>query len=353
MTMMATVARLNLPMVDSMQASESIGSTKSKILIGICTRQRNALLHRLLRSLLAQPAPLDYEIEIVVIDNNDHPTAQAALIDLPVGYPIGIIHEPRAGLVYARNTALEAATTRQAEWFVGVDDDEWVAPDWLAQLIRGFRAAGPVVLIGLSRYVYHDDLSPFRRPRQLPTMTPGKQPGVLGCGNYALHRKLFDPSCGVGLRFDLSYNESGGEDFDFMLRAKRVHDWGLYGWPAAIAFEDCLGERATLRYRLKRAIRSQILMHQVGRAHRQAGYHGGLVKNTVRILLRVNRNFIYGMAGLMGGLTMFVINAQTAKQMIGDGLERCACLWAVIPFIFDKRPKAYGSAVEQVAVDTE
>jgi len=111
------------------------------IVIGVCTRQRHALLRRLIRSIQAQPIPVGYSVEILVVDNNDDPMTLQTIVGLPVRFPISVVHERRIGLVHARNRALDEATARGADWFIGVDDDEWVAADWLDQFIAGMKTA--------------------------------------------------------------------------------------------------------------------------------------------------------------------------------------------------------------------
>jgi glycosyltransferase involved in cell wall biosynthesis len=112
------------------------------IVIGICTRQRNTLLRRLIDGIQDQPATYGYSVEIVVVDNNDIPSAEPALDGAATRFPISVEHEPQAGLVFARNRALDAADARGATWFIGVDDDEWVSDRWLSEMINAMESVG-------------------------------------------------------------------------------------------------------------------------------------------------------------------------------------------------------------------
>lgn len=315
------------------------------ILIGVCTRQRNALLRRLINSIQTQPLPSGYSVEILVIDNNDEPMTLQNLVGLPARFPISVVHERHIGLVHARNRALDEATTRGADWFVGVDDDEWVASDWLAEVVAGTQTATSPVMIAPCRYVY-EGLSHFLTPWQLPQRPLGSRPLVMATSNFVIHRRVFDKTKGAGLRFDLSFNECGGEDLEFFLRAERVHGWVPYWLPDAIVYENWNGNRATLRYRLTRTLRIQISAYQVARLHRRLGIHGSRAGNIMRVLLRVNRHTIYGAFGMICGLAMFPFRPGKGRHLIGGALERGARAIAVLPFIFQKTPVAYGAQVE-------
>lgn len=225
------------------------------IVIGICTRQRNTLLCRLIDSIMTQDAPIAFSVELLIVDNNDRPTAADAIDGMPGPFPITVVHEAQAGLVFARNRALDEASARQADWFIRLDDDEWVAPDWLSNLIIGMSTHGRPILIAPCRYIYDDHLSPFRRPFQIAKQTAGAAPAILATSNFAIERCIFCPETGSGLRFDPAFNESGGEDVEFFLRARRAFNWAPASWPSAVAYENWNGERATLGYHLKRTLR--------------------------------------------------------------------------------------------------
>jgi len=148
------------------------------------------------------------------------------------------------------------------------------------------------------------------------------------------------------LRFDLSFNECGGEDLEFFLRAERAHDWLPYWLPDAIVYENWAGERATLRYRLKRTLRIQISAYQVAQLHRRLGIHGSRLGNMARLLLRINRHTIYGAFGMLCGLAVFPFQPCKGRHLIGGALERGARAIAFLPFVFQMTPIAYGAQVK-------
>lgn len=313
-----------------------------RIVIGICTRGRHALLRRLIDSIWTQPKPVGYDIELVVIDNNDTASAEIALDGLSPYFPITVIHEPRTGLVFARNRALETAVARDATWFIGVDDDEWVADNWLAMMIKGIATMEREIIVGRCDLIYDDTLSPYVKPRQFVVREKGRRPPVPSTGNFALHRSVFDAAYGPGLRFDLYFNERGGEDTEFFWRAERKHKWVSASLPDAVVFEDYNGVRATLRYRLHRSLRTQLTVHQVARRHRVLGIHGSRTKNTLRILRRLNFYIFNSILDLITGVAMLPFDVPQAQLKLGSAMERSVRALAIVMFVCGASVKVYG-----------
>ena len=86
-----------------------------KITITICTFRRSHIATTL-QSLEAMERPADCAVSVVVIDNDDTPSAQdrvantAAAMRLPVRY----LHQPGANISIARNAGLEEDPMRRA-----------------------------------------------------------------------------------------------------------------------------------------------------------------------------------------------------------------------------------------------
>lgn len=87
--------------------------------------------------------------EIIVVDNNstDGTTAVArtAWDSSPCTIPFKVVSETRQGLSYARERGLAEA---RAGFVVFVDDDNWLAPDYLARMLRLMRVHPRAALIG-------------------------------------------------------------------------------------------------------------------------------------------------------------------------------------------------------------
>jgi GT2 family glycosyltransferase len=105
------------------------------ISIVVCSHNGAArLVDTLGRIAALDPPPAGLPWEVIVIDNDSKDeTAEVArrfgAEQSPV--PFALIHEPTLGLSFARRAGLDAA---RYEWVSFVDDDNWVAQDWLTAI---------------------------------------------------------------------------------------------------------------------------------------------------------------------------------------------------------------------------
>lgn len=126
------VARLR----EDARAVEMPSSSQTRLSIAICTKDRAVRLGRLLESLTALPAHAAFtELEIIVADNAsiDNATREAVERFAEVRY----VFEPKAGLNFARNAALHAAT---GDILAYLDDDVVVDRHWLSGLAEAWRS---------------------------------------------------------------------------------------------------------------------------------------------------------------------------------------------------------------------
>lgn len=104
-----------------------------EITVAVCTRDRTEALARLLESLRQQ----EYKrLRILVVDNapSDDSTRQL-VAELASELPIDYVVEPRPGLSWARNRAIDASRSEVIAW---ADDDEICDRWWAAELARAF-----------------------------------------------------------------------------------------------------------------------------------------------------------------------------------------------------------------------
>jgi glycosyltransferase involved in cell wall biosynthesis len=100
----------------------------------ICCHNSARVLCATLEHLKAQQVPREIDWEVIVVDNaSTDDTTKTALScwhdDSPV--PLRLVSEPRIGLTNARMCGFRVA---KYEVISFVDDDNWVAPDWVAQV---------------------------------------------------------------------------------------------------------------------------------------------------------------------------------------------------------------------------
>lgn len=332
-----------MAVANSQQSAQPDG--KPLINIGICTRLRNDKLARLLQSLAVQTAPNNWRIAITIIDNNDLPAAHRAVETVSLPFEISVHHQPEPGLVFARNMALELAQQADATWFIGLDDDEWVAEDWLLHFIAALDDPGPFkMFMGPCELIYAKNASDFVSKAPPKGVPFGKPPQAMSTQNFAIHRDVFDPATGPGLRFHFAFNETGGEDLEFFLRATRAHGFEASAVPDALVFEDRKGERATLRYRLFRRMRNQLSILRINHLHCQDGFYGTRWQNAKAVALLTNRSVVFGVALLIKAIALVPFNRPRAKLTLGHALQRGALLAAVALHLLRRAPKVYGAA---------
>ena len=114
-----------------------LGAVRVSVLVP--TRERPDELRRLLRSLSAtrfrRLDPEDQFVDVVIVDNARpaHGYDANELTGL-CGFPVRVVHEPRTGIPFARNTAIRHRAP-DADVVVFTDDDMAATPSWLEQLL--------------------------------------------------------------------------------------------------------------------------------------------------------------------------------------------------------------------------
>ena len=112
-----------------------------KLDVIVPTYNRESLLRRTVRSLLAAPVPRGLEARVTVVDNNSKDGTRRAVEEWreESGGRLSYLFEGRQGKSYALNSAI-AATDGDLVGFV--DDDEEVDAGWFEAVARGFAEPG-------------------------------------------------------------------------------------------------------------------------------------------------------------------------------------------------------------------
>ena len=102
--------------------------------IVIPTQRRPAGLTTAVRSTFAQAGVDLARLELVVVDNDETPSARAAAEALAAEaqFPVLYVHEPEPGVANARNAALAHAS---GAFIAFLDDDEEAPAGWLKALL--------------------------------------------------------------------------------------------------------------------------------------------------------------------------------------------------------------------------
>lgn len=220
------------------------------IAIASCGRP---VLSRTLASLDAMDVPDGFAIEVMVAD--DDPSGKAAKIVSSLGpckHPVRCVKVAARNISHARNACLDAA---KGNLIAFIDDDEWVAPDWLERMLACRKEFGASCVFGPVFPQY-----PQNAPAWIVRANPlyddwGARGAVVTTGRSG--NTLFDRVFARrhALRFDPALGSTGGEDTAFFAAFHRAGGKLVITDDAAV-FEEAPAERLTLAYLRTRALRS-------------------------------------------------------------------------------------------------
>lgn len=238
------------------------------IVIGIPTFNRQALLTRLLDSLIEEVRSEPAVLRIVVADNECSDRTREIVLgrqDMLTHY----VPVPERGLSHVRNAIIRAAGEQVPDWnwLVMLDDDGMVTPGWLKALIDcGERFQGDLVGGPVDGMVPDDApvlarVSHFAGRETHPT---GPIDRLQTTQNLAISRRI-EGLLGFPL-FDVRFNGSGGEDYDLFRRTQRAG--GTLVWcDEALVLEPTPADRLTNQALLSRAYTTGTYMGQLRRLH--------------------------------------------------------------------------------------
>jgi len=118
---------------------------RKRIDIAVCTFRRPELAETL-HSLALITVPADFDIRVIVADNDTTPSAEALVNQMRPTMPFEIlyVHCPASNISIARNACLDNST---GHYLAFVDDDETVSRTWLVQLLDTALATGADVVL--------------------------------------------------------------------------------------------------------------------------------------------------------------------------------------------------------------
>jgi cellulose synthase/poly-beta-1,6-N-acetylglucosamine synthase-like glycosyltransferase len=229
------------------------GAPVLSVSLAIPTQRRPEGLALAARSTFRQVGVDLSKLELVIVDNDQTPSAQPMTTRLAAEapFPVRYVHEPAAGVANARNAAVSAA---KGDLIAFLDDDEEAEPGWLAALIQTQARCDADAVFGPVRARAPAGI---QRHRQYLTQFFSREgpaeSGVIGhyygCGDSLVRRAALPHPTHP---FAAYRNEVGGEDdhlFGVMSRAGARFAWAH----EALVYEDPVPERLTLRYTIARA----------------------------------------------------------------------------------------------------
>lgn len=227
--------------------------------VALCaaTYRRPEGLARLLAAFAELEVPGDVALEVVIVDNSPEASAAAQVCASAAGlpWPMHYLSEPRRGITFARNAALQQANRLAADFVAFIDDDEMPAPRWLSALLIAQHRSGATVILGAVQPVF-----PEGTPQWII------EGGFFETHAYADGAELQDAHTAnvlidlhrlsaLGLGFDHRFALTGGEDT--MLFRDLLDAGGRIVYAAdAVVYETVPQSRTTLAWLLKRWYRT-------------------------------------------------------------------------------------------------
>lgn len=215
----------------------------------IATFRRPEGLTKLLESLEAQILPEGAELEVIVVDN-DPPTA-APVVDAYRQKSKHVVlngEQSAPNISLTRNASVALAT---GDWVWFVDDDEWVEPDCLMQLVAAIDSSNADVAFGDVRPEFE---SPVPHWIETSTIFARRTPTDFAesvadrTGNTLVRRSILTSHSGP---FAEELGLSGGEDSDLFDRV-RFEGHRLVETSKAVAWESVPEDRANWPWMVER-----------------------------------------------------------------------------------------------------
>ncbi|MEM5581737.1 glycosyltransferase [Roseibium sp. AS2] len=287
-----------------------------KLVIAVCTAQRPKMLQACLESLDRLTEPDAMEMAIVVVENDAEPhftgTAATALKER-LSLPVFFHHEPRKGIPFARNRALEAALEHAPDWIALIDDDERAEPDWIEKLLRACKAHGAEVGNGPVRRIYEQPAPHWWKSQLLKPRPTGSVITEAPTNNVLLSARIVAKD-GLGLRFDerLTF---GSEDIDFF---RRTHAAGakMIWVDDAFVEEDIPASRVTTGRLLSR-------MHMAATSGAfNIVLREGRLKAALHFIPKSLRRMIFGLLATVAGFVIKPFFRKRGEKLYYYGLIR-------------------------------
>lgn len=225
-----------------------------KIDICLCTFRRPQVIETL-KSVTRAAVPEGAELRVIVIDNDDPPSAKLYVTEFAESVSnslrIDYRHVPGSNISIARNGGLDEA---DGDWICFLDDDEIVEPDWLTALVERAEATKADAVFGHSRAIYGPDApewivngdfhSQFAVPRGDVVETGHTCNALLRWGEAPWRQE----------RFEIERGRSGGEDTEFFFRLRNQGARYTIA-DASIVREEVPQSRLSLSWLMRRRFR--------------------------------------------------------------------------------------------------
>lgn len=296
--------------------------------ICICTFKRPDQLAEALNSLMALRWPKGVTGRVLVIDNDDTPSAKevfercASQLEIKAQY----IHAPGRNISIARNAALAES---DAELLAFLDDDERACPGWIDALYSQMRDTYAEAVLGPVEAIYPPTAPSWMRKARPHDTKPVFVNDTIKTG-YTCNVLIDCRSPRItGKTFDLAFGRSGGEDTAFFRSVVQSGGHIAYA-PDALVVEDVPEKRARLRWLL-------------WRRYRMGQTHGQLVVKGLGFFSRLKASVTAGAKAIYSAATVLLHAFDASRRNIAL-MRTCLHIGAVAGILGSNPIVLYGIA---------
>jgi succinoglycan biosynthesis protein ExoM len=310
-------------------------NSTQKIIVNICTYKRPIMLKACLDSILSQEVPLDWQLEVIVVDNDINATLaeDIKIWSLSTNIPIRYFIESKRGIPFARNTACEESLKQQADWIVFIDDDELACSGWIKAYTVAITKYQAHAYTGPVNYIFPSDSADWLANNNEDRTADGTYKERASTNNVMISKQVISGD-GMKLRFDNQMALMGGSDSDFFMRLVAIGGKIAFVKEALVS-EDVLPNRTSIVWRLKRQYRSS-----TNRVYIYIKLYG--LKKTILIALKESlRHLLDGTLGLISAPLFLVAGKNKFKRRLYHALRHYAKLGGNIFGLFGMHPQPY------------
>ena len=238
-----------------------------KLIICICTYNRNDSLLRCLKSINHLYKVKNIKIEVIVVDNSTQYTSFKLVkkIKKSFRYQLIQLHEKRRGIVYARNRFLKEVKKINPKFISFFDDDCIIDPFWLTSVFKVKKYTNAEILTGPQMPLRQDTSSKSNLINYSQFFERKYKKGINSV-NWAASNNVFlkyEIIKRHNLLFDKTLNKFGiGEDQLFF---SKLNNYGYkICWSKTIkVFETIHKHRQNLSWLISRSFRLGVLGHYI------------------------------------------------------------------------------------------
>jgi len=252
----------------------------------IATYRRPYLLDKLLQSLEMQVLPLDVHMQIIVVDNDPHKTAEPVFHKFKKSSRFSLYYyiQPIQNISITRNIAVENA---DGDYMLFIDDDEIASPQWVDHLLKTLKTFNADGVFGPVMPEFNGVTPKWVKQLYFNTVSnTGVKAESKWTGNCiikaSLLKKMKEP-------FDPRYGMTGGEDTHLFDRLEKQGAHFVY-CKEAVVFEYWPAARNCLLYLFLKGL-------QGGNIHTRRMIEFAKRRMFVRILM-ISKAVSYGITSL-------------------------------------------------------